>query len=78
MDIVERLRERVCPAGEPWTGDFPEEDDGHTDCWLFYQAINEIESLRKQLDASRKITKSYRTRLVNFVNGETSANIPSE
>lgn len=77
MDIVERLKERACSADEPWTGDNPEEDHGHTDCWLYYQAINEIDSLRRQLDASSKIIKSYQIRLINFVNGETSANIPS-
>lgn len=78
MDITDQLRERACAAGEPWTGDSPEEDHGHTDCWLHYQSIKEIEMLRKQLNASREITKSYRIRLINFVNGETSANIPSE
>lgn len=77
MDITEQLRARACPAGEPWTADTPEDDHGHTDCWLFHQAAKEIEVLRKQLFACREINKSFRTRLVNMVNGETSANIPS-
>ena len=45
-DIVKMLRDRACPAGEPWTGDNPEEDHGHTDCWLMHQAAGEIERLR--------------------------------
>jgi len=75
--LPDQLRERACPAGEPWTGDSPEENHGHTDCWLFHQAASEIEILQKQLNASRQICESYRIRLINFVNGETSANIPS-
>jgi hypothetical protein len=47
-DIVEMLRERACQAGEPWTGDAPEEDHGHTDCWLHHQSANEIECLRAE------------------------------
>ena len=46
-DIVWQLRARACPAGEPWTGDNPEEDHGHTDCWLYHQAADEIEQLRR-------------------------------
>ena len=45
-ELVRQLRERSCPAGEPWTGDAPEEDHGHTDCWLHMQAAKEIERLR--------------------------------
>ena len=30
-DIVERLKARTCPAGEPWTADDPSTDHGHTD-----------------------------------------------
>jgi hypothetical protein len=75
MDITNQLRERACPAGEPWTGDNPEQDHGHTDCWLFHQAAVEIEVLRKQLDASQKISRSYRIRLANFANNETKCNI---
>jgi hypothetical protein len=78
MDITDQLRERACAAGEPWTGDSPEQDHGHTDCWLYHQAINEIEMLRKQLDASRKITESFRIRLVNFVNNDAKCNINSK
>jgi hypothetical protein len=42
------LRERACQAGEPWTGDVPEEDHGHTDCWLHHQSADEIERLRAE------------------------------
>jgi hypothetical protein len=46
MDIVQQLRDRACPSGLPHTGDNPEEDHGHTDCWLHHQAADEIERLR--------------------------------
>lgn len=45
-DIVEQLRDRACPAGLPYTGDNPQDDHGHTDCWLMHQAADEIERLR--------------------------------
>ena len=77
MSLPEQLRARACDPEEPWVGDDPSSDHGHTDCWLFHQAANEIELLQKKLDASRKISESYRIRLVNRANGETSANIPS-
>jgi hypothetical protein len=44
---------------------------------LSKEDVSEIEILQKQLNASRQICESYRIRLINFVNGETSANIPS-
>lgn len=50
-DIVTQLRARACPAGKPWTGDNPEEDHGHTDCWLHHQAADEIERLRSLITA---------------------------
>jgi hypothetical protein len=50
-ELVKQLRERSCPAGEPWTGDYPEEDHGHTDCWLHHQAAKEIEQLRALITA---------------------------
>jgi hypothetical protein len=46
--FVALLRERVCPAGLPHTGDEPQEDHGHTDCWLHHQSISEIERLRAE------------------------------
>ena len=46
-DIVTALRQRACPAGLPWTADNPQDDHGHTDCWLQHQAANEIERLRR-------------------------------
>jgi hypothetical protein len=49
MDIVQQLRDRACPSGLPHTGDNPEEDHGHTDCWLHHQAADEIERLRSEL-----------------------------
>ena len=48
-DLVTELRNRACPAGLPWTGDHPQEDHGHTDCWLHHQAADEIERLRSKL-----------------------------
>jgi hypothetical protein len=75
MNLVDELRKRACPAGESWTGDDPVSDHGHTDCWLHQQSANMIEDLEKQLEASRKICESYRIRLINIANGETSANI---
>lgn len=55
-EIVQRLpallRSRSCPAGEPWTGDHPEKDHGHTDCWFHHLAADEIDLLRRQLLAS--------------------------
>lgn len=48
-ELVKQLRERACPAGKPWTGDNPEDDHGHTDCWLHHQAADEIERLLSQI-----------------------------
>jgi hypothetical protein len=50
-EIVEMLRERACQAGEPWTGDSPKEDHGHTDCWLHNKSADEIERLRSLITA---------------------------
>lgn len=47
--IVEKLRWRSCPAGEPWTGDNPEEYHGHTDCWLYHLAARRLEVLEELL-----------------------------
>jgi hypothetical protein len=47
--ILDQLRERACPAGLPHTGDRPEEDHGHTDCWLHHQSIQVIENLMTQI-----------------------------
>ena len=46
--LIEMMKNRACQAGEPWTGDNPEEDHGHTDCWLYHQAIQEIERLQAE------------------------------
>ena len=48
LDIIRQARDRACSAGEPWTGDHPEEDHGHTDCWLYHQLIQEIERLQAE------------------------------
>lgn len=48
-DLVAQLRDRACPAGLPWTDENPEEDHGHTDCWLHHQAADEIERLLSQI-----------------------------
>lgn len=49
-DLPERLRQRACPAGEPWTGMRPEDDHGHTDCLLFHLAADEIERLTRSCE----------------------------
>lgn len=46
--IIQLALERTCPAGKPWTGDNPEEDHGHTDCWIYHQLINTIKELQTQ------------------------------
>lgn len=43
--LPDQLRARACPAGEPHTGDHPERDHGHTDCWLLHRAADRIEEL---------------------------------
>ena len=50
-DIVIQLRDRACPAGLPYTADRPQDDHGHTDCWLHHQAADEIERLRSLITA---------------------------
>lgn len=42
-----KLREISCQAGEPWTGDDPAADHGHTPCYFNHLAANEIERLRR-------------------------------
>ena len=54
-DIVTALRQRACPAGLPWTADNPQDDHGHTDCWLQHQAANEIERLRRWKAEAAKV-----------------------
>jgi hypothetical protein len=50
MQLVDELRERACPAGEPWTGDDPTSDHGHTDCFLHNKAADELERLTKLIN----------------------------
>jgi hypothetical protein len=69
--IVEALDN---PDGEFYNGEIM---DQAIEQALKNKISNEIEILKKELDASRQICESYRIRLINFVNGETSANIPS-
>lgn len=55
-ELVVLLRERCCPSGEPWTGDNPKEDHGHTDCYLMQMAADKIELLKqiaKQFESLR-------------------------
>ena len=52
-DLPRLMRERACPAGEPWTADDPASDHGHTDCWLYHLAASEIERLRAALEGER-------------------------
>lgn len=46
--LVELLEQRACQAGLPHTGDRPDEDHGHTDCWLHHQSIAEIQRLQAE------------------------------
>lgn len=46
--LVAQLRDRACPAGMPHTGDNPKDDHGHTDCWLYHQAADQIEHLQAE------------------------------
>lgn len=48
-DIVEQLKNRVCKEGQSHVGDDWKADHGHTDCWLYGQAVTEIERLRDRL-----------------------------
>jgi len=33
--LADELLQYICPAGEPWTGDDPTSDHGHTQCmWI--------------------------------------------
>lgn len=56
-ELVAVLRHRACPAGLPHTGDNPEEDHGHTDCWLHHQAADKIEQLQLKIVEYQKMIK---------------------
>lgn len=47
--LVEELRNRACPAGLPYTGDDPDSDHGHTDCFLHRKSANHIEKCEFEL-----------------------------
>jgi hypothetical protein len=51
--LPDQLRARACPAGLPHTGDHPERDHGHTDCWLLHRAADRIEELEAAISAHR-------------------------
>lgn len=57
--LPELMRARACPAGEPWTGDRPDEYHGHTDCWYYHLAAKEIERLRAVADAVQEYFLYY-------------------
>ena len=44
-ELIELALEQTCPAGEPWTGDSPEEEHGHTSCWMIHLLIEKIVEL---------------------------------
>jgi hypothetical protein len=48
--LIRLALERTCPAGLPYTGDAPEEDHGHSDCWMYHKLIQKI----RGLDAENK------------------------
>jgi hypothetical protein len=47
-ELIELALEQTCPAGKPWTGDAPEEDHGHTSCWMIHQLIEKIVELESE------------------------------
>ena len=63
-DIVEQLKARACPAGLPHTGDAPEQDHGHTDCYLEGQAAAEIERLREEVETLNELIADSLPKLI--------------
>lgn len=47
-DLIKFALTRTCPAGLPHTGDNPEEDHGHTDCWVVHELIGKIRELHNE------------------------------
>lgn len=58
--LPQQLRSRACPAGLPHTGTEPEEDHGHTDCWLLHQAADTIEALEQLVEEDEGVIKVLR------------------
>lgn len=48
--LVKELRGRACPAGLDYTGNNPEDDHGHTDCYLHHKAADYIEKFEFELN----------------------------
>lgn len=55
--LVDELRSRICPRGEPWTG--PKDstdkwyfDHGHTDCYQIGWMALRLEQLQARVDAA--------------------------
>jgi hypothetical protein len=48
--LIRLAYEQTCPAGLPHTGDFPEQDHGHSSCWMIHRLIEKIQ----ELDAENK------------------------
>jgi hypothetical protein len=46
--LITLAMERTCPAGLPHTGSNPEEDHGHTDCWIYHRLIAKITELQEE------------------------------
>lgn len=44
-ELIKFALSRTCPAGLDYTGDNPEEDHGHTDCWTIHELIKKIQEL---------------------------------
>lgn len=42
QQIIDHLLSIICPAGEPWTGDDPTSDHGHTHCMFVGAAIRAL------------------------------------
>jgi len=51
-ELIERLKERACPAGLSYTADKPWSDHGHTDCWLHWQAADALAEAEARIEAA--------------------------
>ena len=53
-ELIERLKERACPAGLSHTADEPWSDHGHTDCWLHWQAADALAAAETRIQADAR------------------------
>jgi len=50
--LANELLQYICPAGEPWTADTPEDDHGHTKCMWIGMAIKRLRAMPRQIPES--------------------------